>query len=223
MGLDIWAYLGGLALLDTLSPAIIGVTLFLVLTDNKNFVLRLLSYLITIVILYFTLGIIMMFGLDYIIETFSNFFQSKIFKWVIFITGVILFVGSYFIPKNKKSNIPKPKTQSIFSMVFVGITTFLIEAGTALPYFAAIGLLTTIDIPFYHKLPIIAAYNIVMTLPALLIFFGYKLFGKQINPTLVKLRNKISSSANSALSWIMCIVGVILVLYSIDGLSITIK
>ncbi|MFE3573577.1 GAP family protein [Lysinibacillus sp. NPDC059133] len=218
MGTDILIYLGGLALLDTLSPTIIGITLFLVLTDNRNLTSRLFAYLLTVGLLYFSLGIIMMLGLNFIMEAFSNIFQNKIVSWVIFIVGVILFIASFFIPANKKSNIPKPKTQSIFSIIIIGVTTFIIEAGTALPYFAAIGLLTTIDIPFYQWLLIIAAYNIIMILPALLIFLGYKLFGKLINPSLVKLRNKISSSSSSALSWIMCIVGVILIFYTIDYL-----
>jgi len=218
MGTDIFIYLGGLAFLDTLSPTIIGVTLFLVLTDNKNLTSRLLAYLFTVVLLYFSLGIVMMLGLNIIIEAFSNIFQNKIFSWVIFIIGGILFTASFFIPVNKKSNIPKPKTQSIFSIIIIGVTTFIIEAGTALPYFAAIGLLTTIDIPFYQWIPIIAVYNIIMVLPALLIFLGYKLFGRLISPTLVNLRNKISSSSSSALSWIMCIVGVILIFYTIDYL-----
>lgn len=223
MGIDTIFYLGGLALLDTLSPTIIGVTLFLILTDNKNLTSRLLSYLFTVAILYFSLGTIMMLSLDYIMETFSNIFQSDYYRWILFGLGIILFVGSYFIPKNRQSNVPKPKTQSIFSMVLIGIATFLIEAGTALPYFAAIGLVTNIDIPFYEKFSIIAVYNIIMILPALIIFLGYKLFSKRINSTLVNLRNKISGSSNSVLSWIMCIVGVILVLYSIDGLNIVIK
>lgn len=218
MGTGILVYLGGLALLDTLSPTIIGVTLFLVLTDKKNLTSRLLTYLFTVVLLYFSLGIIMMLGLNFIMEAFLNIFQNKIFSWVIFIIGGALFTASFFIPANKKSNIPKPKTQSIFSIIIIGVTTFIIEAGMAFPYFAAVGLLTTIDIPFYQWLPIIAAYNIIMVLPALFIFLGYKLFGKLINPTLVNLRNKISSSSSSAVSWIMCIVGVILIFYSIDYL-----
>jgi len=214
-------YLGGLALLDTLSPTIIGVTLFLIVADNRNLTSRLLSYLFTVVILYFSLGLLLMLGFNYIVEAFTDFFQSEAFKWGVFIAGAILFVGSYFIPKNKKSNTLQPKTQSIFSMVIMGFLTFLIEAGTALPYFAAIGLLTTMDTPLSNSLPIIAAYNIMMILPALLIFLGYKVFGKRMNSTWVKLRNKVSSHSNSTLSWIMCIVGVILILYSIDGLSIT--
>lgn len=98
MGIDIFVYLGGLALLDTLSPTVIGVTLYLVLTDNKNLITRLLTYLLTVVILYFSLGILMMLGLDYFIEAISNIFQSR---WVLFIIGAILFVGSYFIRKRQ--------------------------------------------------------------------------------------------------------------------------
>lgn len=219
MGTDLLIYLGGLALLDTLSPTIIGVTLFLILTDNKNLTSRLFSYVFTVMILYFSLGIVMMLGLNFINEAFSNIFQNKIFNWVIFIIGMFLIVASFLIPtNNKKSSIPKPKTQSIFSIVVIGITTFLIEAGTALPYFAAIGLLTTNDMPVYQWLPIIAAYNIIMILPAIFIFLGNKLFGNWINSTLVNLRNKISSSSNSALSWTMCIVGLILIFNTLDFL-----
>jgi len=218
MGTDILLYLGGLALIDTFSPTIIGVTLFLVLNDNRNLTLRLLVYLGTVGLLYFLLGVIMMVGIHFITEAFSNIFQNKIVSWLIFCVGMILFTASFFLPANKKGNIPKPKTQSVLSVIIIGVTTFVIEAGTALPYFAAIGVLTSIDIPIYHWLPIIAAYNFIMVLPALLIFLGYKLFGQMINPTLVKLRNKISSSKSTALSWIMCIVGVILIFYTIDYL-----
>jgi len=218
LGIDHIAYLAGVALLDTLSPTIVGVTLYLVLTDNKKLITRLSAYLFTVTILYFSLGIILMLGLNYIIEALSTIFQSR---WILFITSAILLVGSYFIPKNKKSNIPKPKTQSIFAIIAIGIATFLIEAGTALPYFAATGILSNIDIPITQKLPIIAAYNLVMILPGIMIFIGYKLFQKKLNSTFVKLQEKISNSTNSVLSWSMSIVGVILILYSIDGLTIS--
>lgn len=218
MGTDILVYIGGLALLDTLSPTIVGVTLYLILTNKRNLTSRLFIYLFTVALLYFSLGVAMMLGLNYIIETFSNIFQNKVFSWIIFIVGVILFVGSFFIPTNKKNNIPKPKTQSISSIIFIGITTFLIEASAAFPYFAAIGLLTTNNIPTYQWLPIIATYNIIMVLPALLIFLGYKLFGSWINSKLVNLHHKLSNTSNSALSWIMCIVGLILIFNTLDYL-----
>ena len=156
--------------------------------------------------------------LHYLIGTFTTISQDKIFSRAIFVLGVILFIASFFVPANKKNNIPAPKTQSIFSILFIGITTFLIEAGSAFPYFAAIGLLTTNNIPSYQWLPIIAIYNIIMVLPAILIFLGYKLFGRLINSNLVALHNKLSNSSNSALSWIMCIVGLLLIFNTLEYL-----
>lgn len=220
MGVDIFIYIGGFALLDTLSPTIIGVTLYLILTDNQRLTSRLFSYLLTVAILYFSLGIIMMLSLNYILEMFSDLFQNKIISWLLLIIGIILFVASFFVPtnKNKKGTMLKPKTQSLLSIVFIGIITFLIESGTALPYFAAIGLLTTNNLPYYYWLPIIAAYNIIMILPAILILLCYKLFGRWGDSALVNLQQKISSSSNSALSWIMSIVGLILIFYTVDYL-----
>ena len=218
MGTDLLVYLGGLALLDTLSPTIIGVTLFIILKNKENAASRLLTYLFTVALLYFALGTGMMYGLHYLIDTFTTIFQDKIFSRAIFVSGIILFTASFFIPANKKKNIPTPKTQSIFSILVIGITTFLIEAGSAFPYFAAIGLLTTNNIPPYQWLPLIAIYNIIMVLPAILIFLGYKLFGRRIDSNLIALHNKLSNSSNSALSWIMCIVGLLLIFNTLDYL-----
>lgn len=218
METDILIYLGGLALLDTLSPTIIGVVLFLILTDNNKLTSRVFTYLFTVVVLYFSLGIILLLGLNYITEAFSNVFQNKSVSWAIFVLGAILFTVSFFMPTNKKSNIPKPKSLNLISILLVGLTTFLIEAGTALPYFAALGLLTNVDIPYYQTFSIIAIYNIIMVAPALLIFLGYKIFGKALKPALATVRSKLANSSNSALSWMVCIVGILLIFYTIDYL-----
>ncbi|KQU63395.1 hypothetical protein ASG66_02995 [Bacillus sp. Leaf406] len=218
MGTELLLYLGGLALLDTLSPTIIGVTLLLILKDNKNVASRLFAYLSTVVILYFSLGVILMLGLGYVIDAFSNLFQNRVVSWGIFSIGVILFVASFFLPKNQKNRIPIPKTQSIISVVLIGVTTFLIEAGTALPYFAAVGLLTTNQLPYYQWLPILIIYNIIMILPAILIFFSYKVFGTWVTSSLNKLRTRLTTGSDSALSWIMCIVGLILIFNTLDYL-----
>lgn len=135
METDILIYLGGLALLDTLSPTIIGVVLFLILTDNNKLTSRVFTYLFTVVVLYFSLGIILLLGLNYITEAFSNVFQNKSVSWAIFILGAILFTVSFFMPTNKKSNIPKPKSLSLISILLVGLTTFLIEAGDSFTLF----------------------------------------------------------------------------------------
>lgn len=212
-------YIGGLALLDTLSPTIIGVTLVLILAnDKRNLLIRLLSYLLPVVILYLLLGVMMMLGINYFIEIFSSIFQNKLFSWTIFIIGAFLFVASFFITPNKKQPLPTPKTNSSFSMVFIGIITFFIEASTALPYFTAIGLLTTNDLAFSQWLPILTGYNIIMVSPAIIIYLLDKIAGSFIHRPFVNLKNKVVSSSHSTLSWILCIVGLILIFNTLDYL-----
>lgn len=75
----LWMSLGGFALLDTLSPTIIGVTIYLILADRNNRIVRLGAYLLTVVILYFLLGVMLMFGFDYIVGAFASFFKVNSF------------------------------------------------------------------------------------------------------------------------------------------------
>ena len=209
-------YLGGLALLDTLSPTIIGVTLYLILTANKKLPSRLFFYLFTVLLLYFSLGVLLVAGLQYTLDIFTNVFENKIFSWIVFIIGAVLFVASFFLPSNRKSPIPIPKSLSIVSVIIIGTTTFLIEAGTAFPYYAAIGLLTANQIPLSQGIPIIALYNVVMVLPALLIFSGYTLFAKQLTPIIAKLYDKLANNSDSTLSWVMSIIGLLLIFITLD-------
>ncbi|MGH0496087.1 Sap, sulfolipid-1-addressing protein [Bacillus wiedmannii] len=218
MGTEQLLLIGGLAILDTLSPTTIGVTIYLLLTDKENLTKRLFVYLFTVAGCYFAVGISLMLGLDFLFEIFSGVFQNRIVSWTLFIIGSLLFIASFYIPPKKNSKLPSPKSNSILSMIALGFTTTLIEAGTAFPYFAAIGILTTSNLSWIAWSSILAGYNFIMVLPSLLLFFLYLLFGRWMQKTLERLRMKIANSTGSALSWIMCIVGLLLILNSLDYL-----
>ena len=97
-------------------------------------------------------------------------------------------------------------------MVILGFTTSLIEVATALPYFAAIGMMTAANLSFIQWLPLLAGYNFVMIFPPLVLLGLYLLFGRWMNKLLEKLRDKLAKSSGSALSWVMFIAGLILLL-----------
>lgn len=210
--------IGGLALLDTLSPSTLGVTVYLLLTDKEKLTKRLFVYLLTVAGVYFTVGVLLMLGLGFLLEIISGIFQNRIVSWAVFIIGAILFSASFFVSVKKKSNLPELKSLSILSMVALGFTTSLVEVGTAFPYFAAIGIMTTSNLSWVEWSSILAGYNFIMVIPPLLLFFLYLLFGRSLQKPLEKLRIKIANNTGSALSWIMCIVGVILILNSLDYL-----
>ncbi|WP_043314658.1 GAP family protein [Bacillus cereus] len=218
MSTELLLLIGGLALLDTLSPFTLGVTVYLLLTDKERLTKRLLVYLLTIAGFYFAVGVSLMLGLDFLLEIISGVFQNRIVSWTFFIIGVILFIASFYVPTKKSSDLPTPKSKSILSMVALGFTTSLIEVGTAFPYFVAIGIMTTSNLSWVEWSSILAGYNFIMVLPSLVLFLFYLLFGRWMQKPLEKLRVKIANNTGSALSWIMCIVGLILISNSLDYL-----
>ncbi|PEI40646.1 hypothetical protein COL87_28080 [Bacillus pseudomycoides] len=218
MSTELLLLIGGLALLDMLSPATLGVTVYLLLTDKERLTKRLLVYLLTIAGFYFAVGVSLMLGLDFLLEIISGVFQNRIVSWTFFIIGVILFIASFYVPTKKSSDLPAPKSKSILSMVALGFTTSLIEVGTAFPYFAAISIMTTSNLSWVEWSSILAGYNFIMVLPSLVLFLFYLLFGRWMQTSLEKLRVKIANNTGSALSWSMCIVGLILIFNSLDYL-----
>lgn len=212
MSIETLSVIGVLAILDTLSPAIIGVTVYVLLVAKKQPSRLLLTYLTTVVLFYFSTGIFLMLGLDVIFDPIANALNNHSARLVMIIVGAILFVGSWLVPKKKTSGSPKPKSFSIGAMIALGFTTSLLEVATALPYFAAIGILTSNHLAFYEWLPIIAGYNLIMITPAILLLCLHILFKRFMNKPLRKIQALFDKSTSSALSWAMFFVGLILLM-----------
>ncbi|MCY9517823.1 GAP family protein [Paenibacillus apiarius] len=218
MSNELLLMIGGLALMDTLSPATLGVTAYLLLTEKERLSSRLMIYLLTVAGFYFLVGVALKLGLGVILEAFSTVFQNRIVSWVMLIIGGVLFIASFYVPQSEKSELPRPRSKSKAAMVALGFTTSIIEVGTAFPYFAAIGLMTTSDLALYQWFPLLAAYNVVMVLPPLIVYVLHVLFGHAMQKPLESLRLKIAKHSGSALSWVMCIVGLLLIFNSLDYL-----
>ena len=56
--------IGILALVDTLSPTTLSVTVYMLLMEEERLIRRLFAYLLTVGIFYFTVGIFLMMGLE---------------------------------------------------------------------------------------------------------------------------------------------------------------
>ncbi|WP_106767386.1 GAP family protein [Paenibacillus faecalis] len=209
---------GALSLLDTISPAMLGVTVYLLLSARDRLVPRLMVYLLTVAGFYFFVGASLMLGLDAIFESVSGILQNRAVSWIMAITGAVLFIASFYVPTKKTTEPRRPKSSSIGAMVALGFTTALLEVATALPYFAAIGLMTTAQLKIFQWVPILVAYNFIMILPPLLLFGLHAVFGRLMQKPLERLRVKLANSSGSVLSWVMSIAGIILFLNSIDHL-----
>lgn len=90
------------------------------------------------------------------------------------------------MPAKERTLPSAPVSTKPIALVLLGVTTFFIEVATALPYFAAIGIMTTAHIGSSEWLPMLALYNLLMILPALCLLTLYSLFGAWLQAPLEK-------------------------------------
>lgn len=212
--LDVLIPVAGLALLDTLSPTTLGVSLFVLLSGARNIGRPLFAYLGTVALFYFVLGCALMLGLGAALSHLSHLShlaESPATGWVMVVLGGALFAYSWVMPTKKRAP-RRPATLRTTTMIGLGLATGLLEAGTALPYLGAIGIMGTAGLAATTWVPMLAAYNTMMVLPPALLYVGHRLFGERLRPRLDRWREKIDSGSREAMAWIIGIVGVLLVL-----------
>ena len=209
--LDVLLPVLGLALLDTLSPTTLGVSLFVLLNGARRPARPLLAYLGTVALFYFALGCALMLGLGAALNHLSHLADSPAVGWGMVVLGGALFVYSWVMPT--KSSAPRrPASLRTTTMIGLGLATGLLEAGTALPYLGAIGVMGTAGLAVTTWMPMLAAYNLIMVLPPVLLYLGHRIFGERLRPRLERWREKVDSGSREALAWIIGIVGLVLVL-----------
>jgi len=214
MSTETLLYIGVLALLDMFSPAIIGVTVYVLLAGKEKQSKLIIAYLTTVITFYFCVGVFLILGLDIVFNPIVDALSSNTAKTLMFNVGAMLFIGSWFVPKKKVVESPKPKAFKVRAMIAFGITTSLLEVATAIPYFASIGLMISNKFNFYEWLPVLIGYNVMMVVPALVLLLLHILFRRFMKKPLRNLQALFQKSTSSTLSWIMFFVGLIMIVSS---------
>jgi cytochrome c biogenesis protein CcdA len=81
------------------------------------------------------------------------------------------------------------------------------ELPTAVPYFGAIALLTSADLPMARWLPLLVLYNAIFVLPPVLLLVGHIVFGRRLNARYADLRERLQAGARETMLWIAGLVG----------------
>ncbi|OOC53914.1 MULTISPECIES: GAP family protein [Nocardiopsis] len=215
--LDVLIPVAGLALLDTLSPATIGVSLYVLLSGARRVARSLFAYLATVAVFYFALGCALMFGFGFLFEELEGLADSPVLGWPMAALGGGMFAYALFTPDRPRRQ-RRPSSLSATAMIALGLATGLLEGGTALPYFGAVGIMTTAELSPAVWVPVLAAYNVVMVLPPILLYLGYRALGERLRPRLERWRAKVESGSREAMGWLLGIVGFLVLVH---GLGLT--
>lgn len=205
----------GLALLDMLSPAVIATTLYVLLSGARSTARPLLAYLATVAAFYFALGCALVLGLGLVLEPLSGLVSSRPAGWAMAALGALMLIWALFAP-TRAAPRRTPPTLRTPAMIALGLATGVLEAGTALPYFGAIALMTTAQLPAAAWLPILAAYNLAMVLPAIVLHLLHRTLGQRLRPRLEHWRAKAESGSREAAAWIVGIAGFLLLRHGLS-------
>ena len=89
------------------------------------------------------------------------------------------------------------------------------ELPTAVPYFGAIALLTTADLPLTQWLPLLVLYNAIFVLPPVLLLVGHLVLGERLAARYADLRERLQAGARTTMLWIAGLVGAGLLVTSV--------
>ncbi len=89
----------------------------------------------------------------------------------------------------------------------IGVTVTAMELPTAVPYFGAIALLTTADLPMARWLPLLVLYNAIFILPPVLLLVGHIVFGRRLDARYADLKERLQAGARETMLWIAGLLG----------------
>ncbi len=202
------ASLFGLALLDSINPSALAVTIYLLLS-GRPFAGKVLIYLSAVFASYLSLGILIMLGFGSI----SGYLESPVAYAVQGVIGASLFGYAVLAPdkpRNKEKAVRRPSSWGFGAIFALGVTVTVVEFSTAFPYFGAIALMTNAGLTMTEWLPILVAYNGVFLLPPLLLLLTYSLFGGRMKAFFERLQERFAGEGRETMLWVMGIVGFLL-------------
>ena len=203
-----------LAVADSLNPSAIAVTLFLL--SRGRVAAQVVVYVSAIFVTYLTLGVVMMSGLDTLVPSLKAAGGGRIGFIVQGAIGLALLIFAIASPETAR---PAPRSDpgatTYAALALLGVTVTAMELPTAVPYFGAIALLTSADLPTARWLLLLVVYNVIFVLPPLLFLAGHLVLGHRIEARYGAIRARMETGARATLIWIAGFVGGALFAWSV--------
>jgi hypothetical protein len=205
-----------LALIDSTSFGTLLIPAWLLMHPGRVRAARLLVFLGTIAAFYFTIGVAVALGADAVLPQVSSLLDIRPVLWAQLVIGVALFFWSFRLERRNKTAAGSGRLLrwrdravagggGIAALAGLALTAAAAEVTTMLPYLAAIGMVTTAELPAAHIALVMAGYCLVMIVPALVLLAARLAAGQHVIPLLNRLSDWMARS--NAVAWIVGVVG----------------
>ncbi|MEM8710989.1 MAG: GAP family protein [Planctomycetota bacterium] len=206
-----WPALLALALLDSVNPSAIVVSLILLARPKGG--LLVLPYAAGIFATYLVAGVALVSGFELAGAWISQAFDHPVVMLAELLFGLFLLKISWKSPEESpsaSSSTPARDTyggKSLVGLFLLGVAVTGAELPTALPYLAATGFLGTSELTGPAILLRLVVYCLIFIAPPLLLAAGQVLLGKRAGPRYERLRVRLQRAAHETLLWIFALVG----------------
>jgi len=219
MDITLLLTLTGLALIDSTSIGTLFIPIWLLLAPGNIRARQILIYLAAIALFYFAVGVMLMLGAGPLMVALEGAMDNPVALWSQLVLGVGLFIVSFRFDSKRSRRLGKPDraarwreraasgTGTSSFLVTLAVIAALAEVATMLPYLAAMAILSTTDLSLPVMIGLLAAYCAVMVVPALLLLAARMVSDTHIRPLLLKFDAWISRHGETAVGWILGIVG----------------
>ncbi len=109
---------------------------------------------------------------------------------------------------------------SVLPLVGLALGAGVVEVASMLPYLGAIGILSASGLPTATNVAVLAAYCLVMVLPALLLLAGRLTASRLVDPLLRRIDAWFAKNGEETTGWILGIIGAVLALRAASTLGI---
>lgn len=209
-----------LALADGLSIGTLLIPLFLLIAPGRPRGGRILLYLGTIAAFYLVVGILMMLGLVNVIGLAAEFIDSTGGQIALLVLGAALLVTAFVIPTGSaqgeapgggrltrwRDRMLDPSTRSL-AVMGVALAAGIVEVASMLPYLIGMTMIANEPIGIGAQYGLLAAYCLVMILPALVLLAGRVLAARLVERPLARLADWMARTGAENTAWLVGIAG----------------
>ena len=198
-----------LAVIDSINPSAIVVTLYLLSTAGSRALVQVAVYVGAIFITYLLLGLMMVLGLESLLPSLSGVLSGRTGLIAQSLVGLVLLVYSLTASTNRQSSpvVARPSARTYAALVMLGVSVTAMELPTAIPYFAAIALISEAGLPIRAWAPLLAGYNVIFVLPPMALLAGHLVLQGRLAEPYAALRQRLESGARQTMLWVAGLVG----------------
>lgn len=202
----------GIAVLDSLNPSIILLTLYLLSTQQPA--KRTAAYITGVFLTNWTLGLLVYFGLGAAFSVAISKLINTTAWWAYgleLVAAIALIYAAITMKASSEARLKKkPKSINPKATFALGVGATFIEFSTAAPYLGAIAALTKAEPSALYAITSLGIYNVVYVGIPLVFFAIYLAEREKAEPILANLNIKVSHYIKRVAKVLFFILGLIL-------------